>query len=178
MMTSEEVHIVGLFEGVEAAISMQELAYATLQPGENDEKVFGVQVVANEFDEVEAVNNRLLIGATTLRLHEVVAAIHERQGLAVAAHIDRMSFSILGQLGFIPEDLKLDALEISQHMAMAEAGEQFREYKNIPFISASDAHSLEEIGRRPIRLKIARPDVAELKLALAGRGGRKVCGSD
>ena len=69
-------------------------------------------------------------------------------------------------------------LEISPHMAMAEAGEQFREYKNFPFVSASDAHSLKEIGRRPIRLKIARADVAELKLALAGREGRKVCGAE
>ncbi len=106
-----------------------------------------------------------------------MAAIHERQGLAVAAHIDRMSFSILGQLGFIPEDLKLDALEISSHMAMAEAREQFREYKNLPFITASDAHSLREIGTHPTQMKIARADLAELKLALAGREGREVCGA-
>jgi predicted metal-dependent phosphoesterase TrpH len=172
--TQEEAHIVGLFDRVEDALSMQELVYQNLQPGENDENTFGIQVMANEFDEVEGINKRLLIGATALAIEEVVAGIHDRQGLAVAAHIDRESFSVISQLGLIPEGLNLDALEISKRMTLQQAQAQFGETMGFPFITASDAHTLEEIGDGLTRFQVASPDMAELRLALAGRKGRKV----
>lgn len=172
--TSEEVHIVGLFEDVADAISIQDLVYDHIQPGENDDDLFGIQVIANEFDEVEGINRRLLIGATSLALSEVVDAIHGLNGLAVAAHIDREAFSIIGQLGFIPEDLELDAVEISRRMTLDQALARFREYERFPFITASDAHDLEEIGTRPTGFRTAGPELAELKRALKGTGGRKI----
>jgi predicted metal-dependent phosphoesterase TrpH len=172
--TREEAHIVGLFERVEGALSMQELVYQNLQPGENDENTFGIQVMANEFDEVEGINKRLLIGATALGIEDVVAGIHDRQGLAVAAHIDRESFSVISQLGLIPEGLELDALEISRRITLHQAQAQFGENLRFPFITASDSHTLEEIEDGLTRFQVASPDMAELKLALAGRKGRKV----
>ena len=172
--TSEEAHIVGLFENVEDALAMQALVYDNLQPGENDEELFGIQVVANEFDEVENINKRLLIGATSLSLDKVVSAIHRLKGLVVAAHIDRESFSIVSQLGFIPGDLNLDAIEISKHISMHEAKERFAQYNRAPFITSSDAHFPEEIGTSPTALKVAGAGFSELRLALAGQGERKV----
>jgi len=172
--TSEEAHIVALFDKTESALSMQALIYDSLQAGENDEDVFGIQVVANEFDEVENINKRLLIGATELSVSRVVEAIHDREGLAIAAHIDRESFSVVGQLGFIPEDLALDAIEISRHMTLSDARARFKEYESFPFITSSDAHFPDDIGTSPTMFQVARPDMAELRLALAGREGRKV----
>jgi PHP family Zn ribbon phosphoesterase len=172
--TSEEVHVIGLFEKVISALSMQKLVYDNLQPGENDEDLFGIQVVANEFDEVEEINKRLLMGATLLSLDDVISAIHERGGLAVAAHVDRESFSILSQLGFIPESLKLDVVEISKRMTLTEARAHFSQYEWVPFITASDAHFPKEIGVSPLCIKAARPDISELRLALAGQEERRV----
>jgi len=172
--TSEEVHIIGLFEETKSAISMQELVYDNLQPGENDEDLFGIQVVANEFDEVEEINKRLLIGATLLSLDDVINGIHERGGLAMAAHVDRQSFSILSQLGFIPESLELDVVEISKRMTIREARERFSQYEWVPFITASDAHCPEEIGVSPICVKMARANISELRLALTGQEERRV----
>ena len=145
--TSEEVHIIGLFEEMVQAREMQRLVYENLQEGTNDEDLFGIQVVANEFDEVERINSRLLIGATALPVHEVVNAIHGLNGLAVAAHIDRERFGIIGQLGFIPDDLELDAVEISWRLSLEEARSRFRDYERFGFIHSSDAHDLEEIGK-------------------------------
>ncbi|MFH1082550.1 MAG: PHP domain-containing protein [Pseudomonadota bacterium] len=175
--TSEEVHIVGLFEDAADAISMQALVYDHLQPGENDDDLFGIQVIANEFDEVEGINRRLLIGATSLGLSEVVDAIHRLDGLAVAAHIDREAFSVIGQLGFIPEDLALDAVEISRNMTLETAQEHFKEYKRFAFVTSSDAHDVPEVGTRPTNFLMAGPELAELRLALKGTGGRKIAGS-
>ncbi len=173
--TSEEVHIVGLFPETESALSMQELVYERLQPGQNDEDIFGIQVVANDLDEVEAINKRMLIGATDLSVEQVIEAIHDRGGLAVAAHIERESFSIIGQLGFIPVDLHLDAIEVSKAMTLKKARSQFKGYDCVPLTTASDAHSIEEIGVSPLQLQVTPPlDIDELRLALEGRWGRKI----
>lgn len=170
----EEAHILGLFEEKDSVDSMQALIDDRLMPGENDEDLFGIQVVANEKDEVERINNRLLMGATQLSLEQIVSEIHKRQGLAIAAHIDRMSFSIPSQLGFIPPDLLLDGLEISKHTPLAKAREEIPECRRFPVITSSDAHFLEEIGQCRTCFKAERAEFAELKLALTGQKGRRL----
>jgi hypothetical protein len=171
--TSEEAHIVGLFENPLDALSMQTLVYDHLQPGENDDALFGMQVIANAFDEVEGMNRRLLIGATNLGLSEVIDAIHKLNGLAVAAHIDRQAFSIISQLGFIPEGLDLDAVEISRRMTLKNRKAFFKDLERFTFITSSDAHDLEDIGSSPTGFQMVGPEMAELRLALKGKEGRK-----
>ena len=75
--------------------------------GENDEERFGVQAIVNENGEVEGINNQLLIGATDLSLDDIIDYIHQYDGLAIAAHIDRESFSVLSQLGFIDDNASI-----------------------------------------------------------------------
>jgi PHP family Zn ribbon phosphoesterase len=172
--TAEEVHVVGLFENLENALACQGLIYESLIAGENDEELFGIQVVANENDEVEGINKRLLISATTLTLEDVVQEVHRLDGLAIAAHIDRESFGIIGQLGFIPEGVDFNALEISPRMSIPEAEKRFSEYSRFKFTTASDAHYPDDIGRSPVHLKMAEPEFGELRMALAGIEGRDV----
>ena len=66
-------------------------------------------------------NRKLLIGAAEMTIHEVVDLIHRLNGVAVASHVDRQGFGIIGQLGFIPADLHLDALEITDRSREAES---------------------------------------------------------
>lgn len=172
--TFEEVHIVGLFEDTGAALAMQALVYDRLQPGENDEDLFGMQVIANALDEVEGMNPRLLIAAVRMGVEETVEAIHRLKGIAVAAHIDREAFGILGQLGFIPRGLDLDALEISRRMTLRQGRSLYKELKTYPFITSSDAHDLGEIGTSPTIFRVAGPQLSELKQALKGIGGRRI----
>ena len=122
--SAEEVHILGLLPDLEAAMALQSKIYRSL-PGRNDENTFGMQVIANEFAEVLGFNDHLLSGATTLSLEDVVDAIHDVDGLAVASHVDREGFGIIGQLGFIPPGLALDAIEVSQRMPMPLARAAF-----------------------------------------------------
>ncbi len=172
----EEAHILGLFEDKDSVDSMQTLMDDHLMPGENDEDLFGIQVVANEKDEVERINNRLLIGATQLSLDRIVAEVHKRQGLAIAAHIDRMSFSIPSQLGFIPPDLLLDGLEISKHTPISKARIEIPECKRFPVITSSDAHFLEEIGQCRTCFEAERAEFGELRSALSGIENRRLIG--
>jgi 4,5-DOPA dioxygenase extradiol len=77
--SSEEVHILGLFPSDREAEAVQDEVYGRLV-GQNQEKVFGYQVVVNEDDEVEDLDQRLLIGATTLNCERVVSLIHDFGG--------------------------------------------------------------------------------------------------
>jgi PHP family Zn ribbon phosphoesterase len=170
--TAEEVHVLALFDTLTAALVLQSLVYSHLQ-GQNDPDAFGLQVVANKDDEVEGFQERLLIGATGLTLERLVGAIHELSGLAVAAHVDRGSFSVISQLGFIPPAVKFDALEVSANTGDAEAKERFGQYRGMPMMRSSDAHFLSHLGRAVTRFLIAEPTVRELRLALVGEEGRR-----
>jgi predicted metal-dependent phosphoesterase TrpH len=122
--SSEEVHLLALFDSLELLTDLQDVIYTHLA-GVNDEDLFGCQAIVNERDEVEGFNDHLLIGATDLPLKSLIDAIHERNGLAIASHIDRESFSVISRLGFIAEDMNFDALEISARMGMEEARRRF-----------------------------------------------------
>jgi len=167
----EEVHLLGIFDSLDSALALQEVVYAHL-PGENDKDAFGEQPVVNEEGEILRFNEKLLIGATTLGLERVIALIHSHGGLAIAAHIDREGFSILGQLGFIPASLPLDALEISPATSLEKAREKYG--PRFPLTAASDAHRLAEIGQASTSFWLADGTVAEIKKALIQENGRKI----
>jgi len=169
----EEVHVVALLGGAEEAQALQEQVYARLK-GMNDEEVFGVQAVVNEHGEVEGLNDRLLIGATDIPLEDLVRMIHDLEGLAIAAHIDREAFGIIGQLGFIPPDIRFDALEISAARRIAKARNAYPELAGYAFITASDAHFIPDIGRATVRMHLAAPTLAEIRAAFLRRDGRFV----
>ncbi len=172
--SAEEAHIIALFPTYDAAHAMQDLIYQHLTPGENDAAVFGEQIVANELDEVEGYNKRLLIAATALPVGAIVGEIHRLNGAAIASHIDREAYSIIGQLGFIPEDLELDALEISPLLSMREACTKFPQITEYTLISSSDAHYLNDIGKATTQLMIEGPTLEEIQKALRGCDKRSV----
>ncbi len=169
--SQEEVHVLALFDELENALKLQNFVYKNL-PGENDEKAFGMQVVVNEKEEVLGFNNKLLIGATTIPLEEVIRLIHSCSGIAIASHIDRESFSIIGQLGFIPDNLELDALEISPKITFEEARKKYS--KNYPITCSSDAHYPDDIGKGFTSFLLEDSTVAEIKKALKSEDGRKL----
>jgi hypothetical protein len=100
--------------------------------------------------------------------------LHELNGLAIAAHIDRESFSVLSQLGFIEEKTNFDALEITQALGFKQARVKYRELSNDSFIMSSDAHYLKDIGGAATRIVLQEPTFAELKMAFAGQNGRHI----
>ena len=162
----EEVHVLGLFGEKRLLNSAQDVVYDHLA-GENDPDTFGPQLVMDEHDKVIRHNRKLLIGATDLTLSEVVATVHELGGMAIASHVDRPSFSVISQLGFIPPDLGLDAVEVCSEDAPGIP-------EGLAVISSSDAHRPEEIGVRSTRFLVERPTCSEIGLALGEAQGRRI----
>ncbi|MEN6373648.1 MAG: PHP domain-containing protein [Smithella sp.] len=171
--TTEEVHILAIFDSLDNLAGLQEIVYNHLA-GENDEERFGVQAIVNEFGEVEDLNNKLLIGATDLSLDKLISHIHEFNGLAIAAHIDRESFSVLSQLGFIDENVEFDALEVTPATGIEKARIKYPELSNYSFITSSDAHFIKDIGKAATKIILQEVSVAELKMAFARQNGRCV----
>lgn len=171
--SAEEVHVLGLMPHDAAAFDLQEEIYARLI-GQNDEETFGYQVVVDEYDQVEDLDQRLLIGATTLSAERVVRLIHDCGGLAVASHVDRSGFGIFSQLGFIPDGLGLDALEVSRHSDFDRVRQKYPQTRDYTLITSSDAHFLADIGTAATAMLMVEPSFDELRKALAGSENRAV----
>jgi PHP family Zn ribbon phosphoesterase len=164
--SSEEVHILGLFRTEQDLMGVQEIVYENL-PGENSEEAFGPQIIIDEWDNAVGTNNKLLIGATNLTLEKTVEIIHQWSGLAIASHVDRERFSLIGQLGFIPDGLKLDAIEISKPAAAT------KEY-GYPVLCSSDAHFLDDVGKNYSSFMVEETSFEEIGKALRQELGRRI----
>jgi len=117
------------------------------------------------------VEAALSCAAADCSLSEAVELIHRHGGLAAAAHVDRRSFSVPGQLGFIPDDVPFDALEISA--AGVERGRAAAIASHgLPLVSSSDSHCLEDLGSGCTMLDVEVPGFDELARALGRREGR------
>ena len=169
--TVEEVHVLGLFEEDDSLFKMQETVYKNLF-GENDDKYFGEQLVVDENGRLQGVNGRLLIGSVSLSVDEVVDLIHGFGGLVIASHVDRQAFSIIGQLGFIPKGLLVDAVEISCRCADSEIS-NYESY-GFPIVRSSDAHFLSDIGKGFTRFYLEEFSFSEMVKAFGGIEGREM----
>lgn len=171
--TREEIHILAFFPDDKKLLDMQNIVYHNLA-GENDEAYFGEQLVVDACDRVIAKNEKLLIGATRLSLDEILRNIHRFRGLAFASHIDRAAFSIESQLGFIPENIELDALELSPNWKKNRG--QLPKYEDcgFPLVTFSDAHFLKSIGSSYTTFVMAEATFGELKKAVKNSDNRGI----
>jgi 3',5'-nucleoside bisphosphate phosphatase len=167
--SSEEVHILALFDTMARLQALQRVVYRHLR-GTNDERLFGDQVVVNVDDEVLRFNRKLLIGAADLTVHEVVDLIRHLKGIAIASHIDREGFGIIGQLGFIPDDLPLDAVEVTARVGKGSPIQA----RGLPVVRSSDAHYLADIGNGRTTFLMAKASVEEMKKSFERRDGRMI----
>jgi PHP family Zn ribbon phosphoesterase len=163
--SSEEVHIIALFESPDGARALQDIVHGNLPSGENDERMYGHQIIVNEDNEVMGFNRRLLIAATSLTAHALLDSIKSLGGISIASHVDREAFSVLSQLGFIPEDLCFDALEFSPRTGRNEAETAFQGLKRFPWVSFSDAHYVNDIGKRITIFTMRKPSLDEMRQA-------------
>ena len=138
--TREEVHLLGYFRTVEEAVACGEVFSSHLPPMKNKPAFFGNQFVMNTDDEVVAVEDRMLIGATDLDLSQCTEIIRSQGGIAVPAHINRGSNGLLVNLGIMPEEPSFPVVEVARSLpvdARATAGRLQ--------LFSSDAHQLGAI---------------------------------
>jgi 3',5'-nucleoside bisphosphate phosphatase len=173
VQTREEVHLICLFDGLGQVLAWQEQVLATLPDLENDEDFFGAQFVVGPDGEYRSTEKRLLAVSAALSVEEVVTGVRALGGIVLAAHVDRPSFSLIANLGFVPPGLQIAGLELSRHAEPAEVARRLPQSGGYPVLISGDAHRLEEMTARTM-FKVTAPTVSEVALALAGEEGRRV----
>jgi len=142
--SAEEVHILCLFPTLKDAKSMEELIAKNLPPIKNRADIFGEQILYDKGDNVIGYHENLLVTATSLTINDIKDSAENFGGVAIPAHIDRSSYSIISNLGFISEDLNFSTVEISKrNNNILNYYLQLNHYK---IICNSDAHDLGQIS--------------------------------
>ncbi len=159
--TSEEVHVLTLFPNIEDATAFGRFVEFMLPPIKNDKRLFGRQLVVNLEGEVLEEVDAMLASATSLSFSDVVEEALSRDALVIPAHIDRFANSALANLGFLP-DLPYSALEALHPPVHADT-------HSLVVLTGSDAHSLEQVGRRTCSLEMKDISYDSLKKALRER---------
>lgn len=172
VQTREEVHLLTLFPDLAKASLWDEKAYQHLPQVANNPQIFGDQPVVDEEGNILKFEERLLLNSLDLSLEEVKKQVEELGGLVIPAHFDKDSYSLLSQLGLIPPELELEALEMSRRNEFAQP--KSWENLSLPRLISSDAHRLMEIGSAFTVFLLGEPSLLELRLALQGRKGRKI----
>lgn len=170
----EEAHIVVLFDTLEQLAAWQKIVDANMSGLKNNAERFGAQFIVDDDDNFIAEEERMLLGPLKLPAAEVIQKVNAMGGMAIAAHVDRPSYSLLMQLGFLPSDMGLAAAEISA-AGIRELKEQKLKLAlgGLNYVTDSEAHMMDSFINGPKNLITVKSlTVAELKLALAAEDGR------
>lgn len=170
----EEAHIVVLFDTLKQLNAWQQLVDGKMNGLLNNAEKFGGQFVVDDDDNFIREEERLLLAPLKMTAAEVVREAERLGGMSIAAHIDRPSYSIVGQLGFIEPDFGFAAAEISAAGWRASKQSKLQRVAGyLPFVTDSDAHNIMDFVQGPKNLiTVEELTIAELKLALTNSSGR------
>jgi predicted metal-dependent phosphoesterase TrpH len=171
LQTTEEIHLLAIFGSSENALELQKQIYPSLPSVPNKADYFGDQVVVDEDNHIVRFEDKLLLNSVLITLDNAVALIKSLGGIVIPSHIDNPTFSIISQLGYIPENLAVDAVEIRDRERIPELL-PFIMNKNMPFLTFSDAHYLSDIGKRRTSLNLTEVRFETIVEAMEDLGHR------
>ena len=172
--TREEIHCLCFLEHREELEEFQLWLEENITRIPNSPQRFGYQVVVDEEENIVDEVEYLVIMSLTKTVDEVEKKVHELNGLFIPAHVDRSVNSILSQLGFFPPGVKYDAVEITPYTEFETLSRQHPLIAGISWIRSSDSHFLHNVGKTSTGFYLNELTFSEIRMALAGEGGRKV----
>lgn len=174
LMTAEDIHILGIFPDARAAEMFGMKVHEKLPlAGRRYFKKFGMQCILDSRGRVVGKEEKMLAASSGYSIGEAVGMLHEHGGLAIAAHINRSSFSIFSQLGIFPEDAGFDAVELFCPPQTRVDKEKYA-FLGLPAIVSSDSHYPADVGRCRTMIKMESACFEEFSKAIKGVDGRQV----
>lgn len=164
--TKEEVHCLLLVEKTEQLEIVENFLSERLPDIRNNPELFGYQLVLDRDENIIEQVDKLLINAVSATLDEIAELSETVNGILILAHIDKSKNSILSQLGFIPPDLNYTALEISRNGSVEQILSKQKYLAGKTFISASDAHQPDLIGKPYFEISCEEINFQSIKNAL------------
>lgn len=144
--TDEECHVVCLLPTPEKALELDEYIAERLMKVKNEPAIFGNQFIMDSDDRVIGEREHLLINAASISFEEVFPLVESMGGVAIPAHVDKSTTSVISNLGFIPPDCTFKTAEF-RRLSNVEAFRENHPYlRNCKIITSSDAHYLGDIN--------------------------------
>jgi PHP family Zn ribbon phosphoesterase len=172
VQTREEVHMLCLFDTPEQDDQWQDTVWAALPRMPNNAALFGEQYVVDSTGEYVYTEDRMLATSASLSVEQVVAGVNALGGICLPAHIDRPSYSLLSNLGFIPPGLPIAGVELSHLTTPQKIVQLFPQLARYGMVIDGDAHRLAEMAALT-QVQLEAATVPELRLALAKQGKRR-----
>lgn len=166
--TAEEIHVLCLFPDVDSAERFdREAASPALPDVLNNERIFGRQQLFDAEDNEVATDKRYLINATTITVDKVGGLVNQYGGVAIPAHIDKQTKSLISVLGMVDETMDFNVYELSKNAPDNYTDTQFSlKGRNYRYIHDSDAHYLADIlesgGKNFFELCTDRPTAQDI----------------
>lgn len=174
LTTREEAHCVAIVPDAGKLAELQEWIDGKLIKVPNNPEKLGDQVWVDEEENIAGEVDWYLNSPLDASVEEVADEIAGLGGLFVPAHVDRPSYSLIGQLGFISPLLPVTAVEYNHADLFEELCAKQKYLRKYMAYTASDAHFTSQIGENPSWLYAAHRSFDELRMALAGTEGRRI----
>ncbi len=174
VQSREDVHLLALFETLEALETWQAVVDRALPELHNRPEFFGEQFVVDESGEFVRCEPRLLLTSTSFSIDEIFKGVHALGGLVIPAHVERTSYGLLPTLGLISDNWQVTALEISRHTPPETAVRNYPVLRKFPLLQSGDAHRLDEFLGRTI-FTLDAPTLLEMRLAFQAISNRQLC---
>lgn len=145
LTTSEDIHLVCLFETLEAALAFDEFIQPHRMRIRNRTDIFGHQYFMDADETVLSEEPDLLTVATDLSIEQAYEKVLEYDGVIYPAHIDRDSNGIIAALGTFPDSPDFRCYELNDIENLSSYKERFPILNDLNFLVSSDAHYLEHI---------------------------------
>ncbi len=169
LCTAEEIHVLCLFSSLEDAYGFFEEVRAKYMPVKNRPEIFGRQLVMDENDEVVGEEEILLTMSTGVQIGECAPLAKRYNGVAIPAHIDRTSYSLISVLGAVPDDLGFNRIEISSTGDINLLEAQYGSLEKFGRLKNSDAHYLENISEPENTLEVKLCTAEEIIRAITDK---------
>lgn len=146
LCTSEEAHIVCLFESLEGAMEFDRYIYDNMPHIQNKPDIFGEQRILDENDELTGTLDDLLLVASFIGADEVKALCEQYGGTAFPAHVDRDSYSVTAALGSIPPEGGYTFAEVTREADLDAVKLMYPELCGMGIVRDSDSHYLDTLA--------------------------------
>lgn len=143
----EDVHVLGLFQDINHAMSLQHFLHTNRLNITNIPSLYGNQWILDENDQYFKQEQNLLLLPIQKTLKEICEQIHQNHGIVILAHAINRKFGIFTQLGLIPDNLIYDGIEISCPQEIDQI-KKIQPNINTIYLTNSDAHHLQDIQER------------------------------
>jgi len=138
--TAEEVHVLCLFSDLDIAFDFEAQLLPYYSTMGNRPDIFGNQLLLDKDDRVTDTFERMLIAPTSVSFDDLYFLTNKHDGAFIPAHVDKDSFSVMSNLGFLPPHLGIGTVEVTPRNTY--------EFPGCKMISSSDAHQLGSINER------------------------------